>query len=502
MPNYLSELKLKPSNTVVKIKDAAAQTSITNLNSDVNSLQENLDSEVTSREQADTALQTSIEHINDDNINASNITDFDIALVPNLTLGANEALQGCTYLDGYFYIGVMVGNEVSQKIHKVSASDGSVALTKTYTNLHHINSLCTDGTYLYCVTNDGNVYKINRSNLNVIQTITISVSVFALCKYNDGFIGIHYISNPWRPELVFYDNTFNLVKTQIIEYPNVNDNTESINSLVIQGIACDNKFIYLGKSDTNGVLTFSTDGRYIGSSYTAAGFTKALETIYFENEDLDVTADGNLYVYTYNSNSKSIVIIKTNVFNYHADRGTYNIIYRYTDHRVVITDKCYTLGAILYYYHAGYRVFLNYTGIIYNLYEPTTIIDFIIYNVSNGSSLSALKLLLNNYITFINCYIEGLAYDSNNYYATIFNSLINNQGIQYINNNNSANPRVRNSTIAWYSNNYALKIYAYSGTQIAIEGYGKTDQPPSYFIKTGGAVFQYPTELLLYPPTA
>ena len=421
--------------------------------------------------------------------------------MPNLTLESSEALEGCVYLDGYFYLGVMVGAEVSQKIHKVSASDGSVVSTHTYNNLSHINSLCTDGTYIYSVTNDNYVYKINPSNLNVVDTISVETPVFAMCKYSEGFIGVHYLNNPWKPELVFYDNSFNLVKTMVLDYPNVTNNTESSNSLVIQGIACDDNFIYIGKSDTNGTLTFTMNGSYMGASYTSEGFTKNLETIYFENEDLDVTEDGNLYVYTYNANSRSVVIVKTNVFNYHADRGIYNIIYRDTDHRIIITNKCYTLGAILYYYHAGYNVFLNYTEIIFNIFVDTLFKGIVIYNLA-GSNKQALKLNLNNYVVFIDCMLEGLAYDSSTYYAQLYKCLIMNVGIRYISNANSAKPHVRDTTLIYYSNNMVIKIYANGGVNIFVEGYGKTDMPPSYFIEAGGAVFQYPTEMILYPTTA
>ena len=55
MPNYFSELLLKPSNTIVKVKDENAQNSITNLTA-------NLQTEITNRSNADTQLQSNIDN--------------------------------------------------------------------------------------------------------------------------------------------------------------------------------------------------------------------------------------------------------------------------------------------------------------------------------------------------------------------------------------------------------------------------------------------------------
>lgn len=74
MPNYFSELLLKPSNTIVKVKDESAQNSITNLNTNLQAeitnrsnadtqLQNNINSEAQAREEADNALGTRIDNI-------------------------------------------------------------------------------------------------------------------------------------------------------------------------------------------------------------------------------------------------------------------------------------------------------------------------------------------------------------------------------------------------------------------------------------------------------
>lgn len=74
MPNYLSKIRLKPGNTIVQIKDANAQNSITNLTANLQTeinnrtnadaqLQTDINGEKLARQQADTQLQNKINNI-------------------------------------------------------------------------------------------------------------------------------------------------------------------------------------------------------------------------------------------------------------------------------------------------------------------------------------------------------------------------------------------------------------------------------------------------------
>ncbi len=98
MPNYFSELLLKPSNTIVKVKDTDAQNSITNLTSNLETeitdreqadaqLQSNIDNEVLARQQADAQLQSNIDN------EASTRLAVDNALGERITDNYNASLQ-------------------------------------------------------------------------------------------------------------------------------------------------------------------------------------------------------------------------------------------------------------------------------------------------------------------------------------------------------------------------------------------------------------------------
>ena len=107
MPNYVSELLLKPSNTVVKIKDESAQNSITNLNANLQSeidnrtnadsqLQGNIDNEKQARENADSLLQQNIDNL-EDVVNNLDINHVYNQSTPSSGLTTNIGLKEGTY---------------------------------------------------------------------------------------------------------------------------------------------------------------------------------------------------------------------------------------------------------------------------------------------------------------------------------------------------------------------------------------------------------------------
>lgn len=159
MPNYFSELLLKPSNTVVKVKDEGAQNSITNLNTDLQAeitnrsnadtqLQGNIDSEELARQQADTQLQSNIDNEvlaregADDTLHGiiGSLSNLDTDVKDSIVNAINELnndienfesdLMHYVYVENYLVDGVTATQALKQAIADCP-SKGTVIIPRT-----------------------------------------------------------------------------------------------------------------------------------------------------------------------------------------------------------------------------------------------------------------------------------------------------------------------------------------------------------------------------------
>ena len=121
-------------------------------------------------------------------------------------------------------------------------------ITSTMANYGHGNSICYANGFIYITDLKNNVFKLNSSDLNLINTFKIPYGITAIAYNNEKF---YLLGN----EKVYITNDF-------ILYTEINY-TLPVNSGVSQGFDTDGKFIYMLRTSPNIIIQYDMSGKLI-----------------------------------------------------------------------------------------------------------------------------------------------------------------------------------------------------------------------------------------------
>ena len=204
------------------------------------------------------------------NTNTNNIKNINSQLVQKLELissndiavtrisriindGSNNGLsnpQGFCFDGEHYYCAYReyngTGDDTLTKIVKYDYHFN--VITSTTANYGHGNSICYANGFIYITDLKNNVFKLNSSDLNLINTFKIPYEITAIAYNNEKF---YLLGN----EKVYITDDF-------ILYTEINY-TLPVNSGVSQGFDTDGKFIYMLRTSPNIILQYNMNGKLI-----------------------------------------------------------------------------------------------------------------------------------------------------------------------------------------------------------------------------------------------
>ena len=121
-------------------------------------------------------------------------------------------------------------------------------ITSTIANYGHGNSICYANGFIYITDLNNNVFKLNSSDLNLINTFKIPYGISAIAYNNEKF---YLLGN----EKVYITEDF-------ILYTEINYSLP-LNSGVSQGFDTDGKYIYMLRTSPNIILQYDMNGKLI-----------------------------------------------------------------------------------------------------------------------------------------------------------------------------------------------------------------------------------------------
>nr|DAN85159.1 MAG TPA: hypothetical protein [Caudoviricetes sp.] len=204
-------------------------------------------------------------------------------------------LQGCAVGNGFLYYSMTEQDNSSSYIYKVSLTDGELISSSTGKYGHagdmtfnpNTNEIIT----LTAETSYTDLFVLDANNLSLKKTIRINTEGWRLAAIaynpsNDGYIVEFAKNNTWSEyKFAFTDSNFAVIS-----------GFDSIKQgYTLQGIECDEKYIYAMYAYPNIVIVYDVNGSYVG--YVKIPFSTESECIAKQNDTLFIGEDGEKKIY-------------------------------------------------------------------------------------------------------------------------------------------------------------------------------------------------------------